>query len=946
MRIAGLFAAPTFVDIDNDGDLDAFIGSATGDIRFFQNNQSILGTPAAPVDPVFALSPDAIPFGLTNSGSYSTPTFIDIEGDGDMDAFIGNNNGTVSFYRNAQITAGSPDLAVATFAAPISNPFGLANVSADSAITFADINHDGKVDAFIGDKNGDTWFFPNIINTPPSLSGITTVTNTTDKTTAKPFLNFTITDIDLGAVASATISLDVAAKGVFTAASLAASGFQTADNGLTYTHTDLSTAALQSAIRALVYQPTANRVAVNTPETTTFTVSINDGRATTTDSTTTVVSTSINDAPVLGSAVPNQAVNDNVTLTPFTLFTISDADNPGQTQTITTVTLDAAAKGSLSSSVGGTYNFGTGIYTFNGIAADAQTAVRSLVFTPTANRVAVATTEITRLTVSVFDAIATAVTNNTTTVVSTSINDIPVLGNATASTTINDNQTAKPFSTFTVVDVDFPAQIQTVTVALDVANKGKLFSSNGGTYDTGTGKYSFSGTAAAQTAIQNLVFTPTINHVAVGSNEITNFTVTVNDGKSADVINTVTNVTSVSINDAPVLNPIPATMVANYLDTPRVDSFPDFVGLLNGSDVDFGTSLKYGIEGITDNGTGFVSISNIYGTLTVNTLIGSYTFAPTPNKDTIIEPLKTDVNFAFTMTVSDGLATPVSRAITVNIKQSGVTESIGDDTLLGTPNPDTWAGLAGNDVYYVNNINDVIIEKPGEGWDVASSTVSYTLGDYVEGLALTGIADINATGNTLDNNLVGNVGNNSLDGKSGADTMQGSFGNDTYYVDNIGDVVLENAGEGMDVVWTSLSTYTLGANIEVLGLLIGAVNHTGNDTNNYILGNDANNSIDGKLGSDVIYGGLGDDTLDGGVSDSYNPGTIDTLNGDAGNDTFLSRGFYGAGVYDGGAGTDLLDFSQSDAYTTGRRSAEGAGVSVNLAANKASTYYLSATAFT
>jgi VCBS repeat-containing protein len=118
---------------------------------------------------------------------------------------------------------------------------------------------------------------------------------------------------------------------------------------------------------------------------------------------------------------------------------------------------------------------------------------------------------------------------------------------------------------------------------------------------------------------------------------------------------------------------------------------------------------------------------------------------------------------------------------------------------------------------------------------------------------------------------------------------------------------------------------------------------TGNDVINALMGND---TVDGLAGSDVIYGGAGDDRLDGGVSDAYNPGVIDSLNGGAGNDTFLVRGFFGAGVYDGGADTDTLDFSQSDAYTTGRRTGESAGVSVNLASNKASTYYVSASNYT
>ncbi|WP_448208767.1 hypothetical protein, partial [Azospirillum sp. sgz302134] len=178
-----------------------------------------------------------------------------------------------------------------------------------------------------------------------------------------------------------------------------------------------------------------------------------------TNNTTTVVSTSVNDAPVIGGASAGQTVNDNATVSPFASVTITDADSPAQTQTVT-ITLDSAAKGALSGG-GGSYNAATGVWSFTGTASAAQTAVRAVVFTPTANRVTPGSTETTTFTLSVNDGVAAAVTNNTTTVVSTSVNDAPTITNVTTLVQqINDSATVKPFSAVTITDPD----VQTQTV--------------------------------------------------------------------------------------------------------------------------------------------------------------------------------------------------------------------------------------------------------------------------------------------------------------------------------------------------------------------------------------------------------------------------------------------------------------------------------------------------
>jgi Ca2+-binding RTX toxin-like protein len=139
-----------------------------------------------------------------------------------------------------------------------------------------------------------------------------------------------------------------------------------------------------------------------------------------------------------------------------------------------------------------------------------------------------------------------------------------------------------------------------------------------------------------------------------------------------------------------------------------------------------------------------------------------------------------------------------------------------------------------------------------------------TYGDVIVGLAgidtLSGGAGEDFLyGGSGNDALNGGAGNDYLDGGVGADQLTGGTGDDTYVVDNYGDVVVENAGEGVDKVQASI-TYTLGANVENLTLTgSGNINGTGNTLDNVITGNSGNNSLTGGVGNDTIDGGAGTD---------------------------------------------------------------------------------------
>ena len=163
---------PTLVDIDGDDDLDAFVGERYGNTLFFRNT----GTASSP----FFDAPSTNPFGLTDIGSFASPTFADIDGDGDLDAFVGELYGKTLFYRNTG-TASRP-----IFAAPSTNPFGLTDVGSRSSPTFADIDGDGDLDAFVGGSEyyGNTLFY---LNTGTASSPVFAVASTNP---------FGLTDVD------------------------------------------------------------------------------------------------------------------------------------------------------------------------------------------------------------------------------------------------------------------------------------------------------------------------------------------------------------------------------------------------------------------------------------------------------------------------------------------------------------------------------------------------------------------------------------------------------------------------------------------------------------------------------------------------------------------------------------------------------------------------------
>jgi len=169
----------------------------------------------------------------------------------------------------------------------------------------------------------------------------------------------------------------------------------------------------------------------------------------------------------------------------------------------------------------------------------------------------------------------------------------------------------------------------------------------------------------------------------------------------------------------------------------------------------------------------------------------------------------------------DGTGNGSNNKITGNGAANTLRGGAGNDGLSGGLGADTLYGGSGNDSYTVDNAGDVVSEQTvagtdDGGLDVVNSAVTFTLDAFIENLALTGLAAIDA---------VGNGGNNRITGNNAVNTVRGGDGND------------------------------------------------------YLLGNGGADFLYGEAGTDTLSGGIGDDWLEGGAgADQLSGGTgLDTF---------------------------------------------------------------------
>ncbi len=288
--------------------------------------------------------------------------------------------------------------------------------------------------------------------------------------------------------------------------------------------------------------------------------------------------------------------------------------------------------------------------------------------------------------------------------------------------------------------------------------------------------------------------------------------------------------------------------------------------------------------------------------------------------------------------------------LTGNASANALYGGIGVDILAGGSGADFMAGGADSDYYYLDDTGDVVSEAAGaaEGTSdqVFFTNVSgATLSANVEyGFSLGTTATL--TGNSGDNVLIGayasvaqtlyggdgndfvsgtpvadalygGAGVDDLRGRGGNDQMFGGDGNDSYYVEQVGDVVSENAGTvaGVtDIIYSSVDL-TMAANVEYLFSYGAAINLTGNSGHNAMLGVYSGHGVtlSGAGGNDLLYGSNYADSLIGGADNDTMFGdagngdsAADTLTGGAGNDTYFLKDASDVAIELANDGTDVV----------------------------------------
>ena len=447
------------------------------------------------------------------------------------------------------------------------------------------------------------------LNSAPLATNLS-APETSSEDTSLHLTDIVVTDVDSANI-TATLSLSNAAAG---ALSTATSGtvISTYDTGTGVWSAAGALADVNTLLAGVTFTPTLNFNADFS-----ITTSVSDGVAPAITGSKSFTGTAVNDTPTLSTMASAVATVNEDTQTTITLADLkAQGDEADVDGTVAAFVVKAVSSGTLL--------IGTSAGTASAWAAgtnDSIDATNNVYWTGAANA---------NGTLNAFTVVATdnaALQSGTAVQVQvavTAVNDAPVATNDSTST---DEDQALSANLPTATDVENNSL--TYAKASDPAHGSVTIAANG-----------------------SYTYTPEGNYSGADS-----FTYKANDGTLDSNTGAVT-ITVNAVNDAPTLA---APAPASYIDTAADDTFIAATGMLVGSDVD-STTLTYGISGGTAT-SGVSSKTGLYGTISVVTSSGAYTFTPS---DAVIEGLKTDATDSFTVSVSDGSLT-ATKNYTVNI---------------------------------------------------------------------------------------------------------------------------------------------------------------------------------------------------------------------------------------------------------------------------------------
>ncbi len=781
----GDYASPTLADVDGDGDLDAFVGERLGNIVYFENTGSTS-------NPAFS-SASWNPFGFTDTGYNAKPTLADVDGDGDLDTFIGAWDGEIFYFWNTG-SASNPAFTDPGFYVERINRFGLTDVGWYSSVALADMDADGDLDAFIGNSYGNTIYFENTGNAS-NPDFVWFGTNSFGLTKVGDYASPTLGDVD--------------------------------GDG------DLDAFIGDSSGRTIYYENIGN--ARN---------------------------------PAFAEAI-----------IPFGLTDFGDYASP--------TLADVDGDGDLDVFVG--YSSGNTLYFEN--TSIARNAVPTINGSPSGLTGSVPYTE-----------------NSPAVVIDSGVRiydaELAEVGYGDAVLSLARHGGAQPEDQFSGAGI--VAGQSSGDISVGNTTIGAY------TWDTGVLQITFNSNttqALLDQAVQAIAYENTNNNPASSIQIDWTFSDGNIGGQGTGgaleaTYSTTVNITAV--NDAPTGSVTITGTVAQGQTLTVSNTLDDVEGL--------GT-IHYQWRA---NST---AITGATGT--------TYTLRQADIGKTI----------SVTASYTDGQGTfeAVTSSATAAVKGAvnTITGNTSNNVLLSTLSDDAIDGGAGIDtVSYANATGAVNVT-------LASNTAQNTGGAGIDTL----LNIENLTGSKYNDTLTGNAAANVLNGGAGADTMTGGNGNDTYYVNHASDVVNEVLAGGTDTVFSTLLAYTLRANVEK-GVVQGTVagNLTGNALANTLTGNTAVNQLNGGAGNDTLNGNAGNDILIGGAGK-------DMLTGGAGHDVFKFNTLAESGltattrdvITDFVRGQDKIDLSTLDANTAlaGNQAFTGL-IGANVAFTKAGQLKLNA----